>query len=1540
MTGDIRFPQPFLANEHALATDPPLARDTGAFWRRRLRPFAGRALTHTALEAEQTGAAGVQRLRGQSVRAGTVAGLAVARLPGTGDPWRFGLQIDEGLGLARSGEDVRLRARRIDLRELPVIAPPDWFGSEDAEDGAAEGGENDSEGSGSEDGGLHDVRSRIVGPTLGDLIERGADGGLPPLAILVAQPVTVFVADDGGDPGCPPDRRDIGFLDPIYVDGARLALFAWPTDLRAVDDGPSFTVPPGGDQRRNLAADMIFAAEARHGREDAHPWEEAGVPLALIGFGESWQIDFIDTAAVQRIGGGPLPRTALRGTRPDPYLAQARLDQFSAQLAEFDPADSAAIRRAFAVLPPAGVLPGSLIDLGAANQKLFSDRFAISLAPVMVEEAGRIIQESADLEPISLHLAAQVELLLPLPAAEYDPGLFVPIHVDPLFETTRRDLLDQRDKVLRSRESLRRQLDVLGLAAAARRGAWPGSDLVAAELVSETSPTMPLDASEATRLRAGTANGVLMLEGIGGALTLAEGDSLFVWLRVPANERPDYIDVVLRAAGQVYSAWWGGAVRAGAGAGPNTGQGQNSRLGDVPPSGSWLRAEIPVGMLRNAAGVSPVGQAPDRLRIEITRGSLDVGAIGRRDASDRYLYLAHGYLAAGIWERSTHELIAQPVGAESSAIGTVLRDKLLLSTALTDFTDRWKDYSSLDPQRALVKTGGLTVMVADLKRRLDRTNDAIDVGFVRARADIYRLRQYILGQQAASRLITSPALADLASRDESARASATDFSNFLTRLRQSELEETEAAKEQDKPATGTGSGTGSSSGTKGSGSGLLGGGLLFGKMPVTATLVGTLYSAQPISEAAKSTQIVSSPNLGLLSGVTMTQTLMMPLVGMVGSGSGTVSAATPAGKSSGSERAMGAMLVENASNASGAKYSAGQFAGTSAVSGTAFQKVANTAQLAIPLRNAALFGLVGSVSAADIVGQKPLPGIVERTVTVAERLADSEAAKSHEYALAGKISVVNTLTRLIAAGGAKPDEEGVALADLPVPGFGLRAKDADPKDPLTPVTLAQMVAPPAGATIVDVHRLDNTPGEGKTKIHEADYFNAAVGAIDDAVALMRLVEGRVDLMEKLYADAEAVLARIRVDAGLIETALSDLDLDFAEIRHDLLVTEALLAEETARVNEVRTRRAALIARYGQRIVFRRPRHARLASEVPASPLASALRRDPVVMCLAEHADQPEELREYVSLLHDVPVGWFPEIAAAVDRLDRREAAMKALITARARAATIPLLSVERDSGAVAVIGGKGGVVRRMAMRRTQISTLRVTTAQMDLSVLHQLDLSALLGRVRELTSVADLIDGARERPALARLASSRMDEIAQVAACLHARFADVSPAIRVRWAEQLSVHDDVQIRLNSLAVLPEWQAISLALRRELQDLVDWLFGRIDNGRVDAVDAMDDLVRICLLLAAHAPVDRLIPATLIEPVPLRPGILVPLRVPQGLVRLGQEGLVRDFAGKPVALIRAEAIGPDRVDARVVRDFGIATRVETSMTIALGAARLSP
>ncbi len=54
---------------------------------------------------------------------------------------------------------------------------------------------------------------------------------------------------------------------------------------------------------------------------------------------------------------------------------------------------------------------------------------------------------------------------------------------------------------------------------------------------------------------------------------------------------------------------------------------------------------------------------------------------------------------------------------------------------------------------------------------------------------------------------------------------------------------------------------------------------------------------------------------------------------------------------------------------------------------------------------------------------------------------------------------------------------------------------------------------------------------------------------------------------------------------------------------------------------------------------------------------------------------------------------------------------------------------------------------------------------------------------------------------------------------------------------------------------------------------------------DAVALVNDLVRVCILLASHAPVNQVIAGALHEPATIRPGGLLKLAIDPAYVRVG-------------------------------------------------------
>ncbi len=87
--------------------------------------------------------------------------------------------------------------------------------------------------------------------------------------------------------------------------------------------------------------------------------------------------------------------------------------------------------------------------------------------------------------------------------------------------------------------------------------------------------------------------------------------------------------------------------------------------------------------------------------------------------------------------------------------------------------------------------------------------------------------------------------------------------------------------------------------------------------------------------------------------------------------------------------------------------------------------------------------------------------------------------------------------------------------------------------------------------------------------------------------------------------------------------------------------------------------------------------------------------------------------------------------------------------------------------------------------------------------------------------------------------------------------------------------------------------------------------------------MAELVRICLLMAAHAPVDRVIPARLVAPVTVRPGVRLELALDIRTARIGMTALLRDAEARPVGTAVVEDLADGVGRARILKGLGTGT-----------------
>jgi hypothetical protein len=219
-----------------------------------------------------------------------------------------------------------------------------------------------------------------------------------------------------------------------------------------------------------------------------------------------------------------------------------------------------------------------------------------------------------------------------------------------------------------------------------------------------------------------------------------------------------------------------------------------------------------------------------------------------------------------------------------------------------------------------------------------------------------------------------------------------------------------------------------------------------------------------------------------------------------------------------------------------------------------------------------------------------------------------------------------------------------------------------------------------------------------------------------------------------------------------------------------------------------------------------------------------------------------------------------------------------------------------------------------ARQHQMVIETRQLATSIDVARLATLTWRGAHEQAQAVVSLGDLIDGEHGRGEVSRRAAEAYDQMARIAACLHAEFSAVLPSIRLDWAERLSQFDAAP-RLRDLSILPRWAEIEYIDRKQMQAFVDWLFDQIDAREARAEGLMNDVVRMCLLLAADAPIGRILAGRLPRPAVVRPGVRIPLTAfDPGRLRVGMHALI--YSG-PQVLVRAvvEDIGSE-VSARVI------------------------
>lgn len=795
---------------------------------------------------------------------------------------------------------------------------------------------------------------------------------------------------------------------------------------------------------------------------------------------------------------------------------------------------------------------------------------------------------------------------------------------------------------------------------------------------------------------------------------------------------------------------------------------------------------------------------------------------------------------------------------------------------------------------------GLKPLIEDLSAGLDEADDLVDFGFTRVQADIYRLRQTMLDNEEATKLVTFPVLAGIAKGSNALATNKGLVEHFLSKR---SMTSATAA-----PTEG-GGGTAMT--------------MAVMAQPLLATeearllLRGFGTPAAGSSARTSATPSAGGATLALAAGGGFS--LSLPVVGL----ETPMVATAPA-----SQKAYAEIFKSGRSTAaedialSTAKEARAGIALASAIPG-AFQDQ-RTLTIASRLQTPA--ALSARVSALRIKADALLAvnrvAVSAEGVTAAIVALDADMAVLRGAEFQALFAVIDgnpdldEEARAIKAGvttlaGAADTANAVVSVDF-------RGLSEAQKKAVGSVldAMRRRLSPIGAAALADLvlaRRLDPDPATGGD---ESAYLESAITVLESVVAIYRAVEGRVAALRAFIDTAQTLVETLSGIAAAWREALDEADRALAEARHDFRAATALLAEEQARVVALEARRRAILAKHVRIMVFARPRHlAPHGSGTTSGRAIAGVYEDPLPSALAAQARLPGDLAKMMEILRDVPVGWF----AAKDRLMEGYREPKALDAAFHRAANAG--AIRYNAGVTQQVaqglskappstparpGKRGRAVASaglIATRYVDMSRkLLAAKGSIDLGQIDRQGWAEKRRRAEEELSLDDLISGSGSAEG-ATAALAEIEAIGKVVSALFARLRAAPAAIRLLWADRLSVYDGDPV-LTDVTALPGWFGLDAEARNAIGQLHGWLFRRMAKGRAEAQALMSDVMQVAALLAANAETDEIVSARLTAEVPVGPGDTVELSLDRGTPAIGTavwfglagasrvQGIVRD------------------------------------------------
>lgn len=429
---------------------------------------------------------------------------------------------------------------------------------------------------------------------------------------------------------------------------------------------------------------------------------------------------------------------------------------------------------------------------------------------------------------------------------------------------------------------------------------------------------------------------------------------------------------------------------------------------------------------------------------------------------------------------------------------------------------------------------------------------------------------------------------------------------------------------------------------------------------------------------------------------------------------------------------------------------------------------------------------------------------------------------------------------------------------------------------------------------------DPDPADGD----EADYFTAGVTALEHGLNAMRLIEKNLNDYKKALTQSQNVHFNLLSNAQSWRDKLGETDEKLMVLRHDALVTRSLFEEERSRISVINQQRSAILDNYVTTLVFVRPRLVDSRLDVLSVPLHGEY-VNPVPACLAEDYEAFGELADMLGVFREIPIAWLSDAKGLVRLVDNRPGLLDMMKHARGRIgkSTADTAAVPSESYRAYNTNEYGKAINKIVYaNQTYKQAFSQQKMAWDFTDIRTKTWLELVDHAESLVSLADLIEMGKGHSKLGRKAIEIMENLEDVAVCLYHLCNELEPAIRLKWANLISIYDK-PVDLRHLERLPYFEKIGFTFRRDLQNMVDWLFSQVDTSIDQARQTMNDLVRVCILLASHAPVSTIVNGYANEPTTGTIGDFVDVIIDKGQTKVGMAAsvFIRDgFAAQGVVV----------------------------------------